>query len=301
MADRALVCYAVKANPNLAILNLFARLGAGFDIVSGGELERVLAAGGDPGKVVFSGVGKTREEMRLALEAGILCFNVESESELDCSTRSPAASGKSRAGQAARQSRCRPQDPPLHFHRPQGQQVRRRLRARPDLYRRPAPAASRDPGHRLPYRLANARTGAVRRGARQGAGLVDRLAAGGITLHTSTSAAASASATATRTAPPAAEYCAPAGGAGRPHAKSCCRAGPRAGRQRRPAAHPRRVLKHGEEKNFAIVDAAMNDLARPALYDAYHDIVPVRSRRRRHGAATYEIVGPICERRLSRP
>jgi diaminopimelate decarboxylase len=77
-----LVCYAVKANSSLAILNLFARLGSGFDIVSGGELERVLAAGGDPRKVVFSGVGKTAAEIRRALEAGILCFNVESASEL---------------------------------------------------------------------------------------------------------------------------------------------------------------------------------------------------------------------------
>ena len=79
---RHLVCFAVKANPNLAILNLFARLGAGFDIVSGGELARVLAAGGDPKKVVFSGVGKTEAEMQAALNAGIFCFNVESASEL---------------------------------------------------------------------------------------------------------------------------------------------------------------------------------------------------------------------------
>ncbi|HEX7455722.1 MAG TPA: alanine racemase, partial [Gallionella sp.] len=78
-----LICYAVKANANLAVLNVFARLGAGFDIVSGGELQRVLAAGGDARKVVFSGVGKTAAEMRLALEADILCFNVESAAELD--------------------------------------------------------------------------------------------------------------------------------------------------------------------------------------------------------------------------
>ena len=77
-----LICFAVKANPNIAILNLFAKLGAGFDIVSGGELARVLAAGGDPKKIVFSGVGKTADEMRAALNAGIFCFNVESESEL---------------------------------------------------------------------------------------------------------------------------------------------------------------------------------------------------------------------------
>ena len=76
-----LICFAVKANPNIAILNLFAKLGAGFDIVSGGELARVLAAGGDPQKIVFSGVGKTADEMRAALNAGIFCFNVESASE----------------------------------------------------------------------------------------------------------------------------------------------------------------------------------------------------------------------------
>ncbi|MBC7208713.1 MAG: alanine racemase, partial [Methyloversatilis sp.] len=78
----AMLCYAVKSNSNLAIMNVFARLGTGFDIVSGGELARVIAAGGDPGKVVFSGVGKTRDEMRAALTHGIYCFNVESEAEL---------------------------------------------------------------------------------------------------------------------------------------------------------------------------------------------------------------------------
>src|SRR3954462_269578 len=76
-----LICYAMKANSNLAILNLFSRMGAGFDIVSGGELARVIAAGGNPRKVVFSGVGKSEAEMRAALQAGILCFNVESEQE----------------------------------------------------------------------------------------------------------------------------------------------------------------------------------------------------------------------------
>src|SRR5574344_91756 len=78
-----LVCFAVKANSNLAVLNVLARLGAGFDIVSGGELQRVLAAGGDAGRVVFSGVGKSRDEMRMALQAGVYCFNVESASELE--------------------------------------------------------------------------------------------------------------------------------------------------------------------------------------------------------------------------
>ncbi len=89
-----LVCYAMKANSNLAVLNLLARAGSGFDIVSGGELARALAAGGDPAKMVFSGVGKTAAEMEAALAAGILCFNVESEAELDLLTRSPRSVGK---------------------------------------------------------------------------------------------------------------------------------------------------------------------------------------------------------------
>ena len=89
-----LICYAVKANSNLAILNVFARLGAGFDIVSGGELQRVLAAGGDARKVVFSGVGKTVAEMRMALDAGILCFNIESDAELDRLNEVAASMGK---------------------------------------------------------------------------------------------------------------------------------------------------------------------------------------------------------------
>ena len=89
-----LVCYAVKANSNLAVLNLLARMGSGFDIVSGGELERVLRAGGDPAKIVFSGVGKTEAEMRTALQAGIHCFNVESAAELERLSAVAAALGK---------------------------------------------------------------------------------------------------------------------------------------------------------------------------------------------------------------
>ena len=107
-----LICYAAKANSSLAILNLFARLGSGFDIVSGGELERVIAAGGDPGKVVFSGVGKRSDEIELALAKGILCFNVESQSELHRISRIAAAGEDDRTHQLARQPRRRSQDPP---------------------------------------------------------------------------------------------------------------------------------------------------------------------------------------------
>ncbi|MBS3934983.1 MAG: alanine racemase, partial [Sulfuritalea sp.] len=107
----ALICYAVKANPNLSILKRFAQLGAGFDIVSGGELARVLAAGGDPGKVVFSGVGKSRAEMRAALQQNIYCFNVESASELELLDRVAGETGK----QAAVALRVNPDvDPKTH-------------------------------------------------------------------------------------------------------------------------------------------------------------------------------------------
>ena len=125
-----LVCYAMKANSSLAVLQTFAQAGCGFDIVSGGELARVLAAGGDPARVVFSGVGKTRAEMRQALEVGVRCFNVESLGELDRLDEVALALGRARAGQPARQPRRRRRHAPLHLHRPEGQQVRHRRTTR---------------------------------------------------------------------------------------------------------------------------------------------------------------------------
>ena len=116
-----LVCFALKANSNLSIIRHFARLGAGFDIVSGGELQRVLAAGGDAGRVVFSGVGKSEAEMRLALEAGVLCFNVESVNELERLEPSRRRHGPARAGQPAREPGCGRQNPPVYLHRPERQ------------------------------------------------------------------------------------------------------------------------------------------------------------------------------------
>jgi diaminopimelate decarboxylase len=300
LAERSLVCYAVKANANLAILNIFARLGAGFDIVSGGELARVLAAGGDPRKVVFSGVGKSREEMRAALTAGILCFNVESASELESLNEVAGSLGK----RAPISLRVNPDvDAKTHPYISTGLKsakfgiafdealaLYRRARSLPHLEIHgidchigsqlldPAPAAE---------------------AAAKVLGLVDALAAEGIALshidvgggmgiryrHDDDSEAA----------PTAAEYLAPV-------------LSTLAARREKLLFEPGRslvgnagllltrveVLKHGEEKNFAIVDAAMNDLARPALYDAWHDIVPVKV-----GAGDtpqrYEIVGPICE------
>ena len=121
----AQVCYSVKANSNLAILALLARLGAGFDIVSGGELARVLAAGGEARKTLFSGVGKSEAEIRFALEKGIGCINLESEAELARVARHRAQPGPARADRFPRQPGHRRQDPSLHLHRPARDQVRR--------------------------------------------------------------------------------------------------------------------------------------------------------------------------------
>ncbi len=163
-----LVCYAMKANSSLAVLQTFAQAGCGFDIVSGGELARVLAAGGDARRVVvFSGVGKTRAEMRQALQAGVRCFNVESVGETRPPQRGGAGAGPARAGEPARQPGRRRRHAPLHLHRPEGQQVRHR--ARPGAGRLPprgVAARAAGGGHRLPHRLADHAAGALPRRAR---------------------------------------------------------------------------------------------------------------------------------------
>ena len=290
-----LVCYAVKANPNLAILNLFARLGAGFDIVSGGELARVLAAGGDPAKVVFSGVGKTAAEMHAALEAGIFCFNVESAAELERLNGVAGELGK----QAPVSLRVNPNvDAKTHPYISTGLKNNKFGVAYEDalaLYRRAAAlphiaVAGIDChiGSQLtqisPFLDALDRVLA----------LVDQLAAEGITLHHLDIGGGIGIRYSDETPPDFAEYAAAV--RHRLH-----------GRQFKLVMEPGRALvgnagllltrveylKHGEARNFAIVDAAMNDLMRPALYDAYHDIQPVLPRP--SASEVYEIVGPVCE------
>ncbi len=173
------MCYSVKSNSNLAVLNLLGRAGSGFDIVSGGELLRVLAAGGDPRKVIFSGVGKGREEMRLALVARHPLLQRRIDSRAAPLERSGRRHGPARAGVAARQSRRRRQDPSLHLDRAQGKQVRRRLRRRAGLLpHRGGTAAHRGGRHRLPYRLAVAGRRAAAGSAGQG-DRTDRPAGGG--------------------------------------------------------------------------------------------------------------------------
>ncbi|MDX9994041.1 MAG: diaminopimelate decarboxylase [Rhodocyclaceae bacterium] len=293
----ALVCYAVKANSNLAILNIFARLGAGFDIVSGGELARVIAAGGDPDKVVFSGVGKSRDEMRQALEAGILCFNVESSAELDTLNEVAGSLGK----RAPVSLRVNPNvDPKTHPYISTGLKTAKfgvPFEEALALYRRAAGLPHLDVrgidchiGSQLldPAPAAEA--------AAKILGLVDALAAEGIALHHIDLGGGMGIRYQDEAAPSAPTYLAPL-------------LEVVAGRKEQLLFEPGRslvgnagllltrveLLKHGEEKNFAVVDAAMNDLARPALYDAFHEIVKVGAGGTAAEARSYEIVGPICE------
>ncbi len=291
-----LVCYAVKANSTLAVLNLLARLGSGFDIVSGGELARVLAAGGDARKVVFSGVGKSAQEMRLALAADILCFNVESEAELDRLSEVAGTAGKTAAVS---------------------------LRVNPDVNARTHPYIATG--------LKQDKFGVPHRDAlrlyRKAAGM-PHLRIAGIGCHIGSQITTVAPFVAALDRVLALVDRLQAEGIGISHVDLGGGLGIRYRKEKPPAladyakAVARRLgdrpqtllfepgrsltgnagvlltrveyLKHGKPRNFAVVDAAMNDLIRPALYDAWHDIVPVRKVR---GARSrrYQVVGPVCE------
>jgi diaminopimelate decarboxylase len=290
-----LICYAVKANSNLAILNLFARLGAGFDIVSGGELQRVLAAGGDARKVVFSGVGKTVAEMRMALDADILCFNVESGVELERLNEVAARMGKI----AAISLRVNPDvDAKTHPYISTGLKQNKFGVAYDDaiaLYRKARSLANlRITGMDCHIGSQLTETSPFTAAAEKVLVLVDTLAEEGIRLEHLDLGGGLGIRYHDETPPAIADYVAVLLAA-------------LSGRSEKLLLEPGRVLvgnagvlltrveylKHGEEKNFAIVDAAMNDLMRPALYDAYHEILPVR--REAHRVQSYEVVGPICE------
>jgi diaminopimelate decarboxylase len=290
-----LVCYAMKANSNLAVLNLFARRGGGFDIVSGGELARVLAAGGDPAKVVFSGVGKTEPEMRAALAAGILCFNVESAAELEALNRVAAAAGT----KAPVSFRVNPDvDPKTHPYISTGLKESKfgvAFDAARDLYARAAALPhveirgidihiGSQIGDLAPHREA----------ALKVRDLVDRLAADGIALHHIDLGGGLGIRYDDEVPLPVADYAA--------MLREVFR-----GRNETLLLEPGRrlvgdagvmltrvtYLKPGRERNFAIVDAAMNDLIRPALYDAWHGVEPVRPRA--GPPLRYQVVGPVCE------
>jgi diaminopimelate decarboxylase len=292
------ICYAMKANSSLAILQLFARAGCGFDIVSGGELERVLAAGGAPGKIIFSGVGKTRSEMRRALEVGIQCFNVESEAELEILS----AVAQSIGAQARVSIRVNPNvDPKTHPYISTGLKGNKFGVAHERTVATYLRAASL-PGLKVvgidchigsqitttePYLDAMDRV----------LDLVHAIEAAGVPIDHIDFGGGLGIDYAGDT-PPAADALWQQLGA---------KLDARGYGQRQLMIEPGRslvgnagvcvtqvlYLKPGEQKNFCIVDAAMNDLPRPAMYQAFHAIVPIAPR---EGAQTrYEVVGPVCE------
>src|SRR5690606_13226520 len=297
-----LVCFGMKANSNLGVLNEFRSLGAGFDIVSGGELARVLAVGGDPAKVVFSGVGKQEWEMRAALDAGVKCFNVESEAELERLAQVAAQTGKT----APVSLRVNPDvDARTHTYISTGLKENKfgiAIETAPEVYRRAVQLGGLEIvgvdchiGSQItevdPYldaleKLldligALAKDGIHIKHLDLGGGIgirytdetpltpkmlldnvFERLQARGlghlqIVLEPGRSLVGNAGVLLTRV----------------------------------------QYLKHTDAKNFAIVDAAMNDLLRPTLYDAWHSVEQVGqpSDQRPANAAAYDVVGPICE------
>ena len=291
----AQVCYAVKANSNLAVLNVFARRGAGFDIVSAGELQRALAAGADPRKIVFSGVGKTREEMVFALQTGILCFNIESAPELERLNEVAGSLGV----RAPISLRVNPNvDAKTHPYISTGLKENKFGVAYDDalsIYRRAASLPHIDVtgidchiGSQLldPSPFEEALDKLLL--------LVDQLAAAGISLHHIDLGGGLGIRYRDDEAPSVKSYLQPLLRklTGRP-LKVLLEPGRRLVGNTGLLLTRVEYLKPGEIKNFAIVDAAMNDLARPALYDAWHDIVPVCPRDSE--SRNWEIVGPICE------
>lgn len=290
-----LVCFAVKANPNIAILNLFAKLGAGFDIVSGGELARVLAAGGDPQKIVFSGVGKSADEMRAALNAGIFCFNVESASELVRLNQVAGEMGKI----APVSLRVNPNvDAKTHPYISTGLKNNKFGVAFEDALAVYEQAATMPnvAVHGVDCHIGSQITELAPfiEALDLILGLVDALAAKNIPI-THIDVGGGIGITYSDETPPEFEVYAKAILAKLAHKNVKVLFEPGRALVGNAGVLLTKVeyLKHTESKNFAIVDAAMNDLMRPALYDAYHEIVAVNPRVGE--ADTYEIVGPVCE------
>ena len=294
----ALICYAMKANSTLAVLRTFVQAGCGLDIVSGGELERALRAGVDPAKVIFSGVGKTRAEMKRALEAGIGCFNVESLPELDVLSEVAAGLGL----RAPVSLRVNPDvDAKTHPYISTGLKGNKFGIAHTDALAAYQQAAAL-PGLKVtgidchigsqitetsPYLDAMDRV----------LDLVDAIEASGITLE-HIDFGGGLGINYRGETPPAADQL---------WQLLLAKLDARGYGQRKLVIEPGRslignagicltetiFLKPGEQKNFLIVDAAMNDLPRPAMYEAYHAIVPVQPRAGE--ARTWDVVGPVCE------
>jgi diaminopimelate decarboxylase len=295
---RARIHVAVKANSNLAVLNVFARLGAGFDIVSSGELARVLAAGGKAYDTVFSGVGKTAAEMREALDAGVKCFNVESIPELHALNDVAKAAGK----KAPVSLRVNPDvDAKTHPYISTGLKSNKFGVAFADAratYREAAAMSNLEVigidchiGSQIteisPYLDAVDRL----------LDLVEQVAADGVQIRHVDVGGGLGITYDDETPPDIGEFVRTVLGAieKRGHGQLEVYFEPGRSLVGNAGVLLTRVeyLKPGEEKNFAIVDAAMNDLARPAMYEAFHRIVPVEKRAAQ--PQVYDVVGPVCE------
>ncbi|EGQ8166482.1 TPA: diaminopimelate decarboxylase [Vibrio parahaemolyticus] len=291
-----LVCYAVKANSNLGVLNALARLGSGFDIVSGGELERVIAAGGDAKKVVFSGVGKTPAEMKRALELGIKCFNVESEPELERLNKVAGELGVI----APISLRINPDvDAKTHPYISTGLRDNKfgiAFDRAPEVYQFAQSLPNLNVqgidchiGSQLtsidPFIDATDRLLA----------LIDDLKSQGINIRHLDVGGGLGVVYRDELPPQPSDYAKALLGRLENHQDLELIFEPGRAIAANAGILLTRVefLKHTEHKNFAIIDAAMNDLMRPALYQAWQDIVPVSPRNGE--PQTYDLVGPICE------
>jgi diaminopimelate decarboxylase len=292
------ICYSVKANSNLGVLDVLARLGSGFDIVSVGELERVLAAGGDAAKVVFSGVGKGEHEMRRALEVGVYCFNVESREELERLDRIAGVLGT----RAPISIRVNPDvDPDTHPYIATGLKENKfgvPIDDAPQLYSLAADLASVSV-EGVDFHIGSQITSLAPfvDALERVLALVDALTASGIAIAHLDVGGGLGVRYGDEAPPPAADYAAAI-------------ATRLAGRDLQLLVEPGRAiaadaglllakveyLKPGGERNFAVVDAAMNDLLRPALYDAWQEILAVeRAAGSGVEAPLFDVVGPVCE------
>jgi len=293
----ALLCYSVKSNSNLAVLDVLARKGAGFDIVSGGELARVQAAGGDPGKTMFSGVGKSEAEIARAIEAGILCLNLESEAELERVAAVAASLGR----RAPVAFRVNPDvDAKTHPYISTGLKQNKFGIAQEDaerLYRRAASLSALEVvgiGCHIGSQLTEAAP--LIEAAKRIAALADRIEQAGIPLAHIDVGGGIGIRYRDEALPPVGEIVGAIAGA-------------LAGRRESLIMDPGRSIvgnagllltrveyvKPGSVKNFLVVDAAMNDLLRPALYGAWHEVRSVRQPSPGAGGVVYDVVGPVCE------
>ena len=292
-----LICYAVKANSNIGVLSVLAKLGSGFDIVSGGELARVIEAGGDMSKVVFSGVGKTPEEIEFALQQGIHCFNVESEPELE---RINAVAGK--LGKKAPISlRINPDvDAKTHPYISTGLKANKFGIARERAVEVYSLAASLEHlnvvGMDCHIGSQLTETGPFVDALDRLLELVDELSAKGIEISHLDVGGGLGVTYKDETPPHPKEYAKAIAAkmVGREHLTLIMEPGRAIAANAGIMLTKVEFVKEGEEKSFAIVDAAMNDLIRPSLYSAWMSIIPV-DENPAHKPHVYDVVGPICE------